>query len=207
MTVARKGANCDSEQLYSGPLPSNGVVYVSSTLCSNAYSPFEVTYPETSTCGNAYVHGSYSGQLTIATNNDIIIDGNTTASADEAMLGLIANNFIRIYHPFKTVVINKKTGQTECQNGTGSISNLEIDAAILAITHSFVVDNYDCGAQLGTLKVEGAISQKYRGAVGTTGGTGYLKSYNYDDRLHTITPPSFIQPVESDWVIGRETVG
>lgn len=206
MTVARKGANCDGEVLYSGALPSNGVVYVSSTLCNNAYSPFSVTYPETSTCGNAYVHGSYSGQLTIATNNDIIIDGNTTASADEAMLGLIANNFIRIYHPFKSVV-NKKTGQTECQNDTGSISNLEIDAAILAISHSFVVDNYDCGAQLGTLKVEGAISQKYRGAVGTTGGTGYLKSYNYDDRLHTITPPSFIQPVESDWVIGRETVG
>ncbi len=208
MTVAKKGANCESEVLYTGPLPGNGVVYVESILCSGAYTPFEVTYSEVSDCGNVYVHGSYSGQLTIATSNDIIIDGNTTASSEEAMLGLIANNFIRIYHPFKTVVINKKTGQTECQNGTGSISNIEVDAAILAINHSFIVDNYDCGAALGTLTINGAISQKYRGVVGTTGsGTGYLKSYNYDDRLHTITPPSFIQPVESDWVIGRETVG
>jgi hypothetical protein len=198
MVVAKKGSSCQSEVLYSGPLPSNGVVYVESILCSGAYSPFEVAYAETSECGNVYVHGSYSGRLTIATSNDIIIDGSTTASGEEAMLGLIANNFIRIYHPC-TYANNT--------NGAGSVKDLSIDAAILAINHSFIVDNYDCGASLGTLKVNGAISQKYRGAVGTTGGTGYLKSYNYDDRLHTITPPSFIQPVESDWVIGRETVG
>ena len=43
-----------------------------------------------------------------------------------------------------------------------------IDAAILAINHSFIVDNYDCGSPLGTLTVNGAIAQKYRGAVGTT---------------------------------------
>ena len=43
-----------------------------------------------------------------------------------------------------------------------------IDAAILAINHSFIVDNYNCGARLGTLNVIGAIAQKYRGAVGTT---------------------------------------
>ena len=55
--------------------------------------------------------------------------------------------------------------------------------------------------------MHGAIAQKYRGAVGTSGGTGYLKNYEYDERLHTIAPPSFIEPVESDWVIGRETVG
>jgi len=198
MIVAKKGSGCESEVLYSGPLPGNGVVYVESILCSGAYSPFEVTYAETSECGNVYVHGSYSGRLTIATSNDIIIDGSTPASGEEAMLGLIANNFIRIYHPC-TYANNT--------NGAGSVKDLSIDAAILAINHSFIVDNYDCGASLGTLKVNGAISQKYRGAVGTTGGTGYLKSYNYDDRLHTITPPSFIQPVESDWVIGRETVG
>jgi type II secretory pathway pseudopilin PulG len=199
MTVAKKGVNCDSEVLYSGPLPGNGVVYVESNLCSGAYTPFEVTYPATSECGNVYVHGGYSGRLTIASSNDIIVDGNTTASGEEAMLGLIANNFIRIYHPC-TYGSNA--------NGAGSIENLSVDAAILAINHSFIVDNYDCGAALGTLKVNGAISQKYRGVVGTTGsGTGYLKSYNYDDRLHTITPPSFLAPVQADWVIGRETVG
>ena len=57
---------------------------------------------------------------------------------------------------------------------------------MLAIKHSFIVDNYNCGAPLGTLNVNGAIAQKFRGAVGTGGGgsdTGYLKNYNYDERL------------------------
>lgn len=196
MKVSTASATCTDAT--SVPFPANGVVYVESSLCSGAYTPFEVTYPPTSECGNVYVHGSYTGRLTIATSNDIIIDGNTTASGEEAMLGLIANNFIRIYHP---CTYSSNT------NGAGSVENLSIDAAILAINHSFIVDNYDCGGSLGTLKVHGAISQKYRGAVGTTGGTGYLKSYNYDDRLHTITPPSFLAPVQADWVIGRETVG
>jgi hypothetical protein len=54
--------------------------------------------------------------------------------------------------------------------------------------------------------VSGAIAQKYRGAVGTTNGTGYTKDYNYDDRLKYIEPPSFIEPEKSAWVIGRETL-
>jgi hypothetical protein len=193
--------------LYSGAIPSNGVVYIASGTCTGAYTPFEAIYPTTSECGNVYVHGEYSGQLTIAAENDIIIDGNLKKSG-EGMLGLIANNFIRVYHPFENVIVGTGRNQrTECRNKVGSIENMKIDAALLAINHSFIVDNYDCGEPLGTLNVFGAISQKYRGAVGTSGGTGYLKNYVYDDRLHTVEPPSFIEPVQSDWVIGRETIG
>ena len=43
---------------------------------------------------------------------------------------------------------------------------IEIDAAILALDHSFIVDNWDCGL-LGALTVKGAIAQKFRGPVGT----------------------------------------
>lgn len=204
MTVASAGSNCETGVLYSGAFPSNGVVYVENISCNGAYSPFETTYPATSQCGNVYVHGSYSGSLTIAAGNDIVVDRSLTNANEEAMLGLIANNFIRVYHPFVNVVVNEKT---ECKNGEGSIENIVIDAAILAINHSFIVDNYKCGKALGTLTVKGAIAQNYRGAVGTSGGTGYLKNYEYDERLHTIEPPSFIEPVQSDWVIGRETVG
>lgn len=207
------GADCTTGGtiLYSGSLPSNGVVYVSSSAsgaCTGAYSPFATTYPTASECGNVFVHGDYSGQLTIAAQNDIVIDADLESTSEEGMLGLIANNFIRVYHP-ATIVENTTTKKLECTgNAAGTPTNLEIDAAILALNHSFIVDNYDCGAPLGTLHVLGAISQKYRGAVGTnSGATGYIKDYLYDDRLHTITPPSFIEPVQSDWVIGRETVG
>lgn len=222
--------------LYSGTIPGNGVVYDESGTCSGAYTPFNLSYGITeppSECGNVYIEGNYTGQLTVAAANDIVITGNIcleTCSNEppmkgEGVLGLVANNFVRIYHPVQlkhpqectshfehghsVEECKENTSVTECTgNGTGTLESVTIDAAILAIAHSFIVDNYDCGAKLGTLKVNGAIAQKYRGAVGTTGsgGSGYLKSYNYDSRLKYIEPPSFIAPEKTAWVIGRETL-
>jgi type II secretory pathway pseudopilin PulG len=193
--------------VYSGAQPANGIVYVENIACSGAYSPFLTQYETTSECGNVYVQGTYSKPLTIAAGNDIVVSGNITQTGEEGVLGLIANNFIRVYHPVERKY-NSTSKEYECNgNASGVVKNIEIDAAILAINHSFIVDSYNCGAELGNLTVKGAIAQKYRGAVGTSGGTGYLKNYEYDERLHTIAPPSFIEPVQSDWVIGRETVG
>jgi type II secretory pathway pseudopilin PulG len=212
---------------YNGAIPANGVVYVESgPACSKEYSPFNTSYEITalnSECGNAYVEGTYTGQLTIGTYNDIIITGGLCLEScetkmpfkSEGVLGLVANNFVRVYHPepYKMEVEKNKKGEViketkvyECKNGTGSITNETIDAAILAISHSFIVDNYSCGSELGTLTVNGAIAQNYRGVVGTTGGNGYVKSYNYDSRLKYIEPPSFIAPEKTAWVIGRETL-
>jgi hypothetical protein len=220
-----------------GPLPANGVVYVAqSSKCPN-YTPFNVSYvinSENEGCGNAYVEGTYSGQLTIGTYNNIVITGNLCMEScstklplpGEGVLGLVANNFVRIYHPTalvhptkckfekingkKTEVCSEDTSTTECVNATGALEGVTIDAAILGISHSFIVDSYNCGQKLGTLTVNGAIAQKYRGAVGTgsggSSGTGYLKSYNYDSRLKYIEPPSFIAPKKTAWVIGRETL-
>ncbi|HEY1853734.1 MAG TPA: hypothetical protein VGG40_04040 [Solirubrobacterales bacterium] len=214
MTVG-KGKSCTEKTL---PLPSNGVIYVSSISCLGLYTPFNLSYSSTpSECGNVNLKGTYSKPLTIAAANDVVITGNLTKTNEEGMLGLIANNFIRVYHPVKlhpevceyvngVKTCHENLAITNCEgNATGSISNLTIEAALLAIKHSFIVDNYDCGAQLGNLTVKGAIAQKFRGAVGTTNSTGYLKNYEYDERLKTTEPPSFIQPVKSDWVIGRET--
>ena len=200
------------------PIPSNGVVYVENGSCSSSYGPYTVTYPATSGCGNVLVRGSYSGKLMIAAENDIIIDDDLIRTGD-GMLGLIANNFIRVYHPIcpssnlgcTNGTITAQTGNGACNsgvNGTGSQTNLRIDAAMLAINHSFIVDHYDCGATLGTLTVNGAIGQKFRGAVGTFGSpsTGYLKNYGYDDRLRYVSPPHFLDPVESAWHVQRETL-
>lgn len=200
------------------PVPSNGVVYVQNGAgCTSSYSPFTATYPPSSGCGNAIVRatGGYTSQLTIAAENDIIIDEDIVRSGN-GLLGLIANNFVRIKHPIcpsgnpgcSNGTITAQTGAGSCNgsNGTGSNSNVRIDAAILAIDHSFIVDHYDCGSSLGELEVNGAIAQKFRGAVGTTGGTGYLKDYNYDDRLRYLEPPHFFDPVEAAWHVQRETL-
>ncbi len=233
MTVTTQAGKCTGGT--TSPIPSNGVVYVSNGTCNEPYSPFTAVYPETSGCGNVYIQGEYSGQLTIAAQNDIIINGNLTkASGSGGMLGLIANNFVRIYHPLckplpgggtpTCSTITAQTGPNECGetnpetkkyeegvNGAGTLKNVKIEAAILAIEHSIIVDHYDCGNILGDLNIDGALAQKFRGPVGTGSNTnpssGYLKNYVYDDRLHYQEPPSFIDPKPSNWVIGRETLG
>ena len=53
------------------------------------------------------------------------------------------------------------------------------------------------------LSVSGAIAQRYRGPVGTSGGTGFIKDYNYDDRLKYRSPPFFLNPIDAAWGIVR----
>lgn len=79
-----------------------------------------------------------------------------------------------------------------------------IDAAILSTAHSFIVDNYACGAHLGNLNVWGSIAQFWRGPVGR-GETGYTKNYNYDERLATQQPPNFLSPSTTAWKLTRVT--
>ncbi|HEY1778800.1 MAG TPA: hypothetical protein VGG41_21765 [Solirubrobacteraceae bacterium] len=212
--------------------PSNGVVYVStgSSGCGQTYDPFNPSYTADTNCGNAYVSGTYNTSLTIATDNDIIINGNicttttvacTGTPTGNALLGLIANDFVRIYHPMDNASSDTSGGCTTttgsgrsqttvtASNATGSLTDPTVYAAILAVNHSFIVDNYNCGDSLGTLNVYGAIAQLFRGTVGTesngTVSTGYDKSYNYDDRLADEEPPYFLNPVSAQWFVSRQT--
>ena len=89
------------------------------------------------------------------------------------------------------------------KNLTGAQSNPTINAAILAVNHSFTVPYWQRGSTLGTLSVTGAIAQRFRGPVGTNSSgtvvTGYAKSYVYDQRLKYLSPPKFLDPVASAW--------
>lgn len=187
--------------------PPNGVVYVQNGTCGQAYTPLD-PYTAPSGCADVYVSGTYANSnLTIATQKDIIINGDILkTSTGDGMLGLIADNFVRVWHP----IINRgTTNPTTCDNATGSnaVGDREIDAAILALAHSFTVDNYYCGAKLGTLTIKGAIAQKFRGPVGTTGssGSGFLKDYEYDTRFAFRAPPHFLDPLQSTWRVKNYT--
>ncbi len=217
----------------SGPLPTNGVVYVQSVPSSSSDAnytsgcPFNVSgvkHPlglpiskdvTNYGCrdGDAFVEGTLKGQLSVAADNNIDVVGDLqykggTGGSD--LLGLVANNYVEIWHPVK------------CSSGTSSSCNLDanfpgatahnsplsditVQSAILSVNHSFRVQNFDIGAPLGSLTVDGAIAQRYRGAVGTTSGStiqsGYSKSYRYDRRLKYLSPPKFLDPVASAWAI------
>ena len=63
-----------------------------------------------------------------------------------------------------------------------------------------------CGANLGELTVWGVIAQDWRGRVTAgSGGAGYAKNYNYDERLKTKQPPNFLSPTTTSWYVSRET--
>jgi type II secretory pathway pseudopilin PulG len=183
--------------------------------------------------GDVFVQGQLKGQLTIASANNILITGNLTyngGTSGTSLLGLVANNFVHVRHPVqiqtttfnpvqnnqpaacgspwdRTDYITNSAGkyvQRICsKNLTGAQSNPTINAAILAVNHSFEVQYWNRGNALGTLSVTGAIAQRFRGPVGTnSGGTiisGYAKSYAYDQRLKYLSPPKFLDPVASAW--------
>jgi type II secretory pathway pseudopilin PulG len=201
------GGSVETKDLTGPNSPPNGVIYIQSAGGSCTYSKFE-DYSNSPTCGDVAVKGSYSTSVTIGAANDIVVDGDLRHGGD-SMMGLIAANFVRVYHPM--------AGRSSSSCGTvvgpsppnGYTPVVQIDAAILALQHSFLVDNYDCGTPLGTLTVNGAIAQYYRGTVGTGNGvttaTGYVKDYNYDDRLKFRSPPNFLDPIETRWDIVRKT--
>jgi hypothetical protein len=217
--------------------PANGVVYVENQeACPYKYSPFsfDKNYEkdtENPVCGNVYVKGSYTESLTVASAGDVIIIGSLTTTSEAsgkptggATLGLIANDFVRVYHPVKCSGSCKNERSGEKCEGTnetalsdsrkwGSLENIVVDAAILSTRHSWIVDNFLCGNSMGTLTVWGAIAQDWRGRVrgaskafggGFTGG--YVKVYNYDERLRSQQPPNFLSPTAtSGWKVTRET--
>lgn len=211
MTVTNANLSPTTQTL---AFPPSGVVYVDhdpATGCAvTAYQPL-APYNDPVGCAVAYVRGTYSSDLTIASAKDIVVNGNIARSGDK-MLGLIADNFVRVYHPTLPDPSNP-TDRTDCIDDPSTPRNISIEAAILALNHSFTVDGYFCGSPLGTLTVRGTIAQKHRGPVGRGSGStitsGYVKDYEYDDRLRLREPPHFIDPVQASWRIQRyaEQVG
>jgi Tfp pilus assembly protein PilX len=207
--------------------PPNGVIYVSGG-CSVPYSPFgpKPGYTEDYGCGNVYVHGEYTSSLTIGSENDIIINGNITTPhnsegtpTSNALLGLIANNFVRIYHPLTGTRGNKYTECGSSANDTVNAPELPKDlaeptvyAAILAVKHAVIVDNFDCGTPtLGHLNIYGAVAGLFsNGLTGVINGStlvnGYGYNANYDNRLQIEEPPHFLNPIQAAWYVQRETL-
>ena len=75
-----------------------------------------------------------------------------------------------------------------------------LHSIMMALNTSFGVENYDSGPSpngcetsavgRGCLYMSGGVIQVERGAVGTSGGTGYTKRYSYD-RCAIVSPPPY----------------
>lgn len=160
--------------------------------------------------GTAYVEGQVSGQVTVASLDDIVVTGDLTYTGGTSgtdVTGLVAGNYVWVYHPVNSYG----------NNLSGVSPVYRIEAAILALRHSFIVQNWAYGSPLSTgsqatkLNVTGSMAQKYRGPVGTYNYygqvSGYVKNYAYDSRLLTLQPPYFLKPEGSPWAVKSLTDG
>ncbi|TNM64497.1 hypothetical protein FHN55_13285 [Streptomyces sp. NP160] len=154
--------------------------------------------------GTAFVSGSVGGAVTLSAEADVVVVGDTTyadGGQGTNVLGLVAKNYVWVYHPLDSNR-NELPGYTPVH---------QIQAGILSLQHSFLVQNYNEGHSLSTggddtkLNILGALAQRYRGPVGTGSGTsastGYLKNYVYDKRFAGLQPPYFIKPVATPWQV------
>ena len=124
--------------------PANGVIYIDENAklggCSPAIDgPLEQDYAEGNGCAVAYVKGKYSSSMTIGSASDIVVDGNLERVGDTVM-GLVAQNFVRVKHGVRSCP--QPSNPDRCE----TFPNMKIQAAILTLQHSFIVDNYDQGA-------------------------------------------------------------
>lgn len=195
-------------------IPDGGAVFVSHDgACPDYVATNSAAAP--ATCGTLELRGDYAANVTFGAENDILVKDDLvrTTAGSQHLLGLIATNYVRVDNP----VTNCNPSSPVTCNYIGGCTNLHpvsdadvftIEAAILSLTRSFIVDNWFCGAKLGKLEIYGAIAQMYRGpvsressdpATGSRTFTGYAKDYLYDYRLKFRAPPHFLDPVQAQW--------
>ncbi|HEY3941402.1 MAG TPA: hypothetical protein VGL60_02860, partial [Acidimicrobiales bacterium] len=164
---------------------NTGAINDSLGLIANQY--VEVNHPITPNCNKA---GTTCTAPTSATSNSL-----EPLCSSPSSLGTLGTSSAALCDPL--------TGS----RGSGSLT---IDAAILALNHSFLVNSeglidssgnsYGIGNFEGNLVVYGSIDQDWRGPIGITGDTsGFDKDYDWDSRLEYVTPPYYLTPGTPAW--------
>ena len=140
--------------------------------------------------GDVFVKGTLNAGVTVASENYVYVTGDVNyVNSTTNILGLVGQNAVFVWNP-----VNALNGALLSDSGR------EIDAAIISVAHTFAVQNVKAGGERGTLTINGAIAQKFRGIV-HSGNNGYVKDYNYDSRLKFVAPPKFLSPVTTAFTV------
>lgn len=139
------------------------------------------------------------------------------------VVGLEPKGSVQLYHPvscagWTTSAVQHGTQPTYASCATAAVTNLLptppaggctadtacqtnfVQAAVLAFNGEYTAENWAYGPGLGQISTSGSVTQRYRGRMaGTNNGSGYGKTYVYDSRLATITPPFFLPPSIFAW--------
>ncbi|MGI6086863.1 MAG: DUF4900 domain-containing protein [Kiritimatiellia bacterium] len=168
--ITNEGMGWDKHRI---DTPEDGLIYVCKTNKTGSQNKG----------GNIQIGGQLDGRMTVVADNNIYITNHLTYAVHPTndsnnALGLIAQN---------DIVVSKNAP-----------ANLNIFAHLIACNpdnstfeSGFYVQNYNSRKNCGFLNVYGGLVENNRGAVGTTGGTGYSKNYTYDERFRTTPPPHY----------------
>jgi hypothetical protein len=155
--------------------------------------------------GKVAVSGALRGRVTLAATGNIIVADDLRYSVNVGtgtcsdILGLFSGNDV--------VIADNSLNSPTQPEGSGAYYSYDetrdefLDAVIIGL-NSFLAQDHasgstsaePCGAiswGRGCLFLNGGVIQRYRGAVGTTGGSGYLKRYSYDACAFSDPPPYF----------------
>jgi hypothetical protein len=139
---------------------------------------------------NVRIKGKFTGQLTLSvqaggstSKGKLYLDSSVAYANNPAdgtsgdILGLCATDSIVV------------------TNNANNSGNVTIQAALFSLNKGLGVEQYANGVVRGRINLLGGISQKQRAAVGTLSGgvvnSGFSKSYRYDNRLMTQSPPFY----------------
>jgi hypothetical protein len=155
--------------------------------------------------GKVAVSGTLRGRVTLASTDrifivdDVVYAGAGTACED--ILGLFGGADVVVSDNLINTPQKLTNANNEDWRSFDSTPSEFINGVVLTL-NTFTVEGFDTGpvnGELcqqaffgrGCLFLTGGIIQRTRGAVGTSGGTGYLKRYTYDTCAFTDPPPYF----------------
>ena len=154
--------------------------------------------------GDLYVQGQFRGQITLATENNVILTSSLTDSqqttgtttgqplaSSQSTIGVVSSKFTYIYRPFNS------SNNWVSDWRTSNAQDVKFNFAVLAIDQCFAAQDPYYGTRNGNLYLWGSLAQKYRCVVGSTGG--YNKQYSYDTRLARRTPPYMLELSNEPW--------
>ena len=169
-------------------IPPAGASLKDTTMAITSIAPSGVIGADN---GNVHISGTYHGQVTVVAfkgasglglnrgnvwiDNDVVAANNPVGNPNSTdMLGIVAERDAYI---------------------SPGLGDLTIQATVYCQTGEFTLQSYWTGGPQGRLNLYGGVIQNTRGAVGTYSGgvitNGYLKSYRFDQRFGTVSPPYF----------------
>jgi hypothetical protein len=165
--------------------------------------------------GKVVIHGTLRGKITLAATDNIVI-GDDVQYVTNPSTGT-CQDILGLFSATDVVVADNSVNSPWRPPGSSSYKTFDessgeiIHSVILALSN-FMAENHNTGPTnaescnttawgRGCLLLTGGVIQSVRGAVGTSGGTGYLKRYAYDPCAASDPPPYF--PTTGHFIANR----